>query len=161
MLKLAEIIREGLKAKTARPKKTIENTSSVETSQNKIATPPPKIKIGEEPILSSPVLKTTAEGKEKVEARLIGEEIEKAEIKVDEAAHIYKIGNIASLNFKPMEKCSTIMATGKVKEAIKEAFLKKYELTADELNKEIDKHDEKIKSLATRCYIHVLRQRIR
>lgn len=160
MLKLAEIIREGLKAKRTRPKKTIENTSSAEESQGKTTTSLPDIKIGKEPMSSFTDLKTTAEGKEKAEVRLICEEIEKAEINIDEAARVYNIGDIASLDFKSMEKASTVMAINKVKEAIKKALLKKCEITPEELDEEMSKHDKKIKSLATRCYIHVLRQRM-
>ncbi len=158
MLRLAEIIREGLKAKAARSKKIAEKISPAEIPPNKVAAQPAEVKIREEKI--SPALKHSIDEKEKIEVHLVGEEIEKLEVKVDEAAHIYKIGNIASLDFKSMEKCSTVMATSKVKEAIKEALLKKYELTPEELNEEIAKHEKKIKSLAIRCYIHLLGRRV-
>ncbi len=163
MLKLAEIIREGLKAKLTHPKKTVKNTSPVETFQSKIATPTPELKIGKEPTPPSLPLETLAE--EKLGAGFsiidsISKEIENAEINIDEAGCLYNIGNIASVDFKSMEKSSTVMATSKVKGAIKEALLKKYKITPEELDKEISKHDKKIKSLATRCYIHVLRQRM-
>jgi len=162
MLKLAEIIREGLKAKLARQKKTVKNTSPVETSQSKIATPQPELKIEKEPMPSSLPLETSVEeefGVDSSVTSLISEEIENAEINIDEAERVYNIGNIASLNFKSIEKSSTVMVTNKVKEVIKEALLKKYKITSKELDEEISKHDKKIKSLATRCYIHILKQR--
>ncbi len=147
MLKLAEIIREGFKVKLAR----------------KIATPPPELKIGKEPMPFSLPLETTVGEKFGADSSvipLISREIEKAEINIDEAARTYNIGNITSLDFKSMEKSSTVMVASKVKEVIKEALLKKYKITSEELDEEISKHDKKIKSLATRCYIHILKQRM-
>ena len=169
MLKLAEIIREGLKIKRARkeePKKVEPAKAEPEVP----VMPQPEIKAepAAMPPLPPPPPAAPAEGapevKEEVEVEshmsLIEKEIEALDLTVDEENKVYRLGNLATLDFKDLQGCNPVMAAVKIKEAVKEVFLKKYEVKPDELEKKLDKLKKKFRTFGTHCYVRTIKQKM-
>ena len=121
MLKLAEIIREGLRIKRARK----EALRSVEAPEEKPKAEPevavmPQPEIKAEPVAMPPpppplpAGEAAPEVKEEVEAEsamsLIEKEIEALDLTVDEENKVYRFGNLTTLDFKHLERCNPVMA---------------------------------------------------
>lgn len=165
MIRLAEIIREGLRIKRARR----EETRRVEVREEKpkvepevAVMPQPEIKVAPPP--AAPPVEAVPEAKEEVEVEspipLIEKEIEALDLTVDEDNKVYRFGDLATLDFKELEGCNPVMAATKIKEAVKETLLKKYEIKPDELEEKLDELKKKFRTFGTHCYIRVLKQKM-
>ncbi len=171
MLKLAEIIREGLKIKRARKKEQPEVKVPEEKlrAQPEVAVmPQPEIKaepaaVPPPPPASSPV-EVAPEVKEEVEVEsaisLIEKEIEALDLTVDEENKVYRFGNLATLEFKDLQGCNPVMAAIKIRDAVKEVFLKKYQIKPDELEKKLEELKKKFRTFGTHCYVRAIKQKM-
>lgn len=178
-MKLSKVIKEGLKAKRARnkggQKKNRERkttggitasslkpesfpTSATDTSPAKDVKPAAQASPAETLVRPSPKVKKK-DGTESP-ISLITEEIESLELTTDEEEKAYRIGNLATLNFKDMEGCNPVMATVKVKEAVKESLIKKYDMEPEELEKKLEDFKKKFRAFGTHCYIHALKEKM-
>ncbi len=171
MLKLAEIIREGLKIKRARRKEQPEVKVPEEKPKVEPAVavmPQPEIKAEPAavppPPPPPPPVEAAPEVKEEVEVEsaisLIEKEIEALDLTVDEENKVYRFGNLATLDFKDLEGCNPVMAAAKIKDAIKEVFLKKYEIKPDELEKKLEELKKKFRTFGTHCYVRSIKQKM-
>jgi len=160
MLKLSQIIKKGLQEKQAQNKGKPEKVQLP-------ATPPPEainIKPNEQdsppevPARPAPRIKTTDE--EISPVSLINKEMESLELTTDEEEKLYRIGSLATLNFNDLEGCNPVMATAKVKEAVKESLLKRYEVKPEELEKLLESFKKKFRAFGTHCYIRALKEKI-
>ncbi|MCK4261604.1 hypothetical protein KAX00_00685 [bacterium] len=175
MLKLAEIIREGLRIKQARK----EELRGVKVPEEKpkaepevpivpqpqiVPTPPPTPEPIPPPAPPPPPGEAAPEVKEEVEAEstmsLIQKEIEALELTVDEENKVYRFGNLTTLDFKDLEGCNPVMAATKIKEAIKDVLLKKYEVESDELEKRLEELRKKFRTFGTHCYVRSIKQKM-
>lgn len=172
MLKLAEIIREGLKIKRARKKEQPEVKVPEEKPKVEPAVavmPQPEIKaepaaMPPPPPPSPPAGEAAPEVMEEVQVEspisLIEKEIEALDLTVDEENKVCRFGNLATLDFKDLEGCNPVMAAAKIKEAVKEVFLKKYEVKPDELEKKLEELKKKFRTFGTHCYIRTIKQKM-
>ena len=76
----------------------------------------------------------------------------------DEEEEVYRIGSLVTLNFKGLKGCNPVMGADKIKEAVKESLLKKYDVEPEELEKKLQDFKKKFRAFGTHCYVHILKQ---
>ena len=86
--------------------------------------------------------------------------MESLELTVDEEKKVYRIGSLTTLSFKDLKGCNSVMCTDKIKEAVKDSLLKKYDVESEELDKKFPDFKKKFRSFGIHCYIHILKQKI-
>lgn len=178
MLKLSKVIKEGLKRKEARnkgeQKKVRERkaTDRITTSSLKPESLPPATDLSPATVTKSteqaspvetiapPSPKAKKIDKKKSPISLVKKEVGSLELITDEDEKVYRIGSLASLNFKELEGYNPVMAAAKVKEAVKESLLKKYNVEPKELEKNLEDFKKKFRAFGTHCYIHALREKM-
>ncbi|NOX96753.1 MAG: hypothetical protein GXO98_01555 [Nitrospirae bacterium] len=160
MLKLSQVIKKGLQEKQAQNKGNPEKIPAPETASppTKKIEPHAQNSLPEVPVHTSPQVKTTDE--ETSPISLINKEIESLELTTDEEEKLYKVGDLATLSFKDLEGYNPVMATAKVKEAVKESLLKRYDVKPEELEKELEGFKKKFRAFGTHCYIRALKEKI-
>ena len=178
MLNLSKVIQEGLKIKRAENKKEGKKkarekiTGETSTSTLKPESSPPPADVlspardngitehspAETVLPPSRKVKSTDEAESVLSS--ITKEIESLDLTTDEEKKVYRIGNLATLNFKDLEEYNPVMIAAKAKEAVKESLLKRYDVDPEELEKKLEDFKKKFRGFGTHCYIHALKEKI-
>jgi len=143
------------------PATGVEPTIPTPPAETAAPVPPPETVTPTPPVEAAAATSSLPESDEAESLiSLIGKEIESLELTTDAEKKTHQIGNLATIHFQDLEGHNPLMAAAKIRAAVKEALLKKYDVKPEELEEKLEEFKKKFRAFGTYCYVNILKQRM-